>query len=36
VIDFSPPLADRVARKTADLTIQEIADEIINVIRAAP
>jgi hypothetical protein len=36
VIDFSPTLADKVARKTADRTIQEIADEIVSLIRAAP
>lgn len=36
VIDFSPPLADKVARKTANRTIKEIADEIVEVIRSAP
>jgi hypothetical protein len=36
VINFSPSLADKVARKTSDRTIPEIADEIAKVIRAAP
>ena len=36
VINFSPTLADRLARKTADRTIQEIAEEIVSHIRAAP
>jgi hypothetical protein len=36
IIDFSPTLANKVARKTSDRTPQEIADEIIRVIRAAP
>lgn len=33
VIGYSPSLADKVARNTADFTIEEIAKEIAGVIR---
>jgi hypothetical protein len=33
VIAYSPPLADKVARNTSDLTVEEIAREIADVIR---
>ena len=36
VMDYSPSLADRVARSTATHTIEEIAAEIVNVIRNPP
>jgi predicted transcriptional regulator len=32
VIDYSPSLADKVARNTATYTIEEIAEEIAEVI----
>ena len=32
VIDYSPSLADKVARSTSDFTIDEIAGEIADVI----
>ena len=35
LIDYSPSLADRVARSTTTHTIDEIANEIINVIRSS-
>ncbi len=35
VIDFSPSLADKVARNTASYTVQEIAEEIAEVIQEA-
>lgn len=35
VVDFSPSLADKLARSTATHTVDEIADEIADVIRAA-
>ena len=35
VIDHSPTLADKLARSTSHLTIEEIADEIADVIRNA-
>lgn len=34
VIDFSPSLADKVARNTASFTVEEIADEIAELIHA--
>jgi len=34
VIAYSPPLADKVARNTSDLTVEEIAHEIAEVIRS--
>lgn len=34
VIDFSPPLADKVARSTATHTIDEIANEIADLINS--
>ena len=36
VIDFSPSLADKVARNTASSTIIEIAEEIAEVIHRGP
>lgn len=33
VIDYSPSLADKLARNTTDFTIEEIADEIADLIR---
>lgn len=33
VLDYSPSLADKVARNTASYTLKEIADEIINLIQ---
>ena len=33
VMDYSPSLADRVARSTATHTVEEIAAEIVDVIR---
>ena len=36
VMDYSPSLADRVARSTATHTVEEIAAEIVNVIRNPP
>ena len=36
VMDYSPSLADRVARSTATHTVEEIAVEIVNVIRNPP
>ena len=36
VMDYSPPLADRVARSTATHTVEEIATEIVDVIRNPP
>lgn len=33
VIDYSPSLADKLARSTGTHTVEEIADEIIDVIR---
>jgi hypothetical protein len=35
VIGYSPSLADKLARSTTDLTLEEIATEIVGVIRAA-
>jgi hypothetical protein len=35
VISYSPSLADKLARSTTDLTLEEIAAEIVGVIRAA-
>lgn len=32
VIDYSPSLADKVARNTAQETVEEIADEIVEMI----
>lgn len=32
VIDYSPSLADKLARNTTDFTIEEIADEIADLI----
>lgn len=34
VIDYSPPLADKLARNTATNTIEEIADEIYEVVKS--
>ena len=34
VLDYSPTLLDKVARNTADFTVEEIADEIADVIKA--
>lgn len=36
VIDFSPSLADKVARRTSVHTVQEIADEIAQLIQSPP
>ena len=36
VMDYSPPLADRVARSTATHTVEEIAAEIVDVMRNPP
>ena len=36
VMDYSSSLADRVARSTATHTVEEIATEIIDVIRTRP
>ena len=36
VIDYSPSLADKVARSTSDFTIEEIAQEIASVIEDSP
>ena len=36
VMDHSPPLADRVARSTATHTVEEIAAEIVDVLRSPP
>ena len=33
VLDFSPSLADKVARNTASYTIEEIAQEIVELIK---
>ncbi|MBM9514870.1 DUF1883 domain-containing protein [Desulfogranum marinum] len=33
IIDFSPSLADRLARSTSTHTVEEIADEIVNLIK---
>ena len=33
IIDFSPSLADRLARSTSTHTVEEIADEIISLIK---
>ena len=35
VIEFSPSLADKVARNTASYTLEEIAEEIVSLIRAS-
>ena len=35
-MDYSSSLADRVARSTATHTVEEIAAEIVNVIRNPP
>lgn len=35
VIDYSPSLADKLARNTASYTVEEIAEEIAEVIRSA-
>ena len=35
VIDFSPSIADKLARNTANFTVEEIAEEIADVIRSA-
>jgi hypothetical protein len=35
VISHSPSLADKLARSTTDLTLEEIASEIVGVVRAA-
>jgi uncharacterized membrane protein YqiK len=35
VIGYSPPLADKVARSTSDVSIDELADEIANVVNPA-
>jgi hypothetical protein len=34
VLDYSPTLVDKLARNTADFTVEEIADEIADVIKA--
>ena len=36
VMDYSPSLADRVARSTATHTVEEIAAEIVDVIQDPP
>ena len=36
VISYSPSLADKVARNTSDFTVEEIAEEIADVIKASP
>ena len=36
VMDYSPSLADRIARSTATHTVEEIAAEIVDVIRNPP
>ena len=36
VMDYSPSLADRVARSTATHTVEEIAGEIVDIIRNPP
>ena len=36
VMEYSPSLADRVARSTATHTVEEIAAEIVDVIRNPP
>ena len=36
VMDYSPSLADRIARSTATQTVEEIATEIVDVIRIPP
>lgn len=36
VVSYSPSLADKVALRTADCTIEEIAEEIAAVVRGAP
>lgn len=36
VVEYSPSLADRIARSTATHTVEEIADEIVDVIRNPP
>jgi hypothetical protein len=33
VINYSPSLADKLARSTTDFTVEEIADEIADLIR---
>ena len=33
VVDYSPSLADRVARSTASHTVEEVAAEIANLLR---
>ena len=35
IVDYSPSLADKVARNTSSYTIEEIADEITGMIRSA-
>ena len=35
VISYSPSLADKLARTTSDLTVEEIAEEITGLVRVA-